>query len=135
MWVCPKCGRSFKRQCQTHFCAGACKTIDEYIEKESENAQAYLITIRDILKKAMPDAQEKISWLMPNFWKGRSLIQFAAFKNHVSLFVGDEAVKLFSERLKDYYTNKGTIQFQYSQELPVDLIYDIALWCYENKGK
>lgn len=132
MWICPKCGRSFKRQRQAHFCSDAPKSIDEYISEQAKNVQPYLITLRDILKKAMPEATERITWQMPNYWKGQNLIQFAAFKEHVSLYVGNEAIAMFAERLKEYETNKGTIRFQYNQELPVSLIYDIASWCYEN---
>ena len=31
MWTCPKCGRAFKRQEQSHYCGKAPETVDEYI--------------------------------------------------------------------------------------------------------
>ena len=37
----------------------------------------------------------------------------------------------FSERLKGYKTSKGTVQLPYSKPLPLELIKDIARWCYE----
>ncbi|MCI8894969.1 MAG: hypothetical protein HFI41_10010 [Lachnospiraceae bacterium] len=44
-------------------------------------------------------------------WMNRhNIIQFAGFKNHVGLYPGPEAVREFSERLKDYRTSKGTIR-------------------------
>ena len=31
MWKCPKCGRSFKKENQSHYCGKAPETVDEYI--------------------------------------------------------------------------------------------------------
>ena len=47
MWVCPKCGRAFKKQNQSHYCGDAPKTIDQYIEAQSEEVQPYLLKIRN----------------------------------------------------------------------------------------
>ncbi len=46
-------------------------------------------------------------------------------------YPGPEAVEAFSQRLKEYKTSKGTIQLPYSKPVPVELISDIARWCYE----
>ena len=35
MWKCPKCGRSFKKEGQSHFC-GKIEIIDQYIEEQDE---------------------------------------------------------------------------------------------------
>ncbi len=29
MWTCPKCGRTFQRQEQSHYCGKAPETVDE----------------------------------------------------------------------------------------------------------
>ena len=42
MWVCPKCGRSFKNREQSHYCGKAPLTIEEYITAQPEEAQDYL---------------------------------------------------------------------------------------------
>ena len=68
---------------------------------------------------------------MPTYWKKHNIIQFAGFKNHVGLYPGSEAVQEFSERLKEYKTSKGTIQLPYNSPVPVELISDIAGWCYD----
>ena len=36
MWKCPKCGRGFSREGQSHFC-GKIETIDQYIEEQEED--------------------------------------------------------------------------------------------------
>lgn len=131
MWTCPKCGRTFKKQEQSHYCGEAPKTIDAYIASCPEEIQDYLKTIRNIIRTALPEAEERISWSMPTYWKKRNLIQFAGFKHHAGLYPGPEAVEAFSERLKEYKTSKGTIQLPYSKPIPAELIGDIAKWCYE----
>lgn len=131
MWSCPKCGRTFKRKNQDHYCGKAPETIDEYIAAQPEEVQPHLQAVREAVRNALPEAEEKISWSMPTFWKGHNILQFAGFKNHIGLYPGAEAVEEFAQRLKDYKTNKGTIQLLYSRPIPLELIADIARWCYE----
>ena len=134
MWKCPKCGRSFKKEGQSHFC-GKFETIDQYIEEQDEGIRSRLNEVRQILHTAIPEAQEKISWSMPTFWKGKNIIHFAASKNHLGLYPGGEATTVFADRLADYDVSKGTIRLPYNQPLPKELITDIAKWCYEQYAK
>ena len=129
MWTCPKCGRTFQRQNQGHFCGKASDSIDAYIMAQPEYTQEYLRAVRNAIRTALPEAEERISWSMPTFWKEHNIIQFAGFKKHIGLYPGPEAVEKFSAQLKDYKTSKGTIQFLYSSPLPLKMIADIALWC------
>ena len=129
MWTCPKCGRSFKKQNQDHYCGKAPETIDEYIAAQPEEAQRYLNQVRDAIRAALPEAQERISWSMPTYWKGHNIIHFAGFKKHIGLYPGPEAVAEFAERLKEYKTSKGTIQLPLNKPLPLELIAEIAAWC------
>ncbi len=39
MWTCPKCGRTFKRQEQSHYCGKAPETIEEYIAAQLEEVR------------------------------------------------------------------------------------------------
>lgn len=104
--------------------------IDEYIVSQDEVVQSRLNLIRDTIRSAIPEATEKINYQMPTYWKGRNIIHFAAAKNHIGIYPGGEATTFFAEKLKDYKTSKGTIQIHHDQELPLELIKEIALWCY-----
>ena len=132
MWVCPKCGRSFRHTGQHHYCGKAPQTIEEYILGQPEEVRERLRQVNAAIRSSLPEAREKISWSMPTYWKGRNLIQFAASKRHIGLYPGPEAVEAFAGRLTDYKTSKGTIQLPYSKPLPLELIADIAKWCGEN---
>lgn len=130
MWKCPKCGREFKNREQDHYCIKP-ESIDQYIEFQDEAVRPYLQAVRGAIHNAIPEAQEKISWSIPTFWKKRNLLQFAAFKNHIGLYPGPEAVEAFQERLTPYFTSKGAIRLPYQDPLPLELIGNIAKWCWE----
>ena len=134
MWKCPKCGREFSRQNQDHYCVKP-ETIDAYIAMQDEAVQPRLQEVRGIIHSAIPEAEERISWSMPTFWKGRNLIHFAASKKHLGLYPGDEATRVFAEALKDFDVSKGTIRIPWNRELPEALIREIARWCYEEYRK
>ena len=134
MWKCPKCGREFARQDQHHYCEKP-QTVDEYILAQKESVQPELKEIRSLIRTAIPDAEERISWSMPTYWKGRNLIHFAASQEHIGLYPGDEAVEAFAGELKDYDVSKGTIRLPYGRELPAELIQSIARWCRQKYGK
>ncbi len=133
MWKCPKCGRSFKNDNQSHYCGKAPETIDEYILTQDEGIREQLQAVREAVRSVLPDATEKISWSMPTWWKGHNIIHFAAQKKHIGLYPGPETVTHFAERLDraGLKYNKGSIQIPYSDELPLELIEDIADWCRE----
>lgn len=64
MWKCPKCGRSFSREGQGHYC-GKIETVDQYIEEQAETIRPYLNEVRQIIRSAIPEAQEKIpNWII-----------------------------------------------------------------------
>lgn len=72
---------------------------------------------------------------MPTFWDGRNVIQFAASKKHLGIYPGQEAVEQFQDRLAGYETSKGTIRLAYRDPFPLDLIADIAKWCWEQNER
>ena len=127
-WTCPKCGREFAKRDQHHFCDKP-QTVDEYIQQQEERARPRLNEIRAIIRAAIPDAEECISWSMPTYRKGRNLIHFAASKKHIGLYPGGEATEVFAQELAGYDVSKGTIRLPYDGELPKDLIARIAAWC------
>ncbi len=115
--------------------SGKIETLDQYIEKQDEAVRPYLNKVRQIIHSAIPDAQERISWSMPTFWKGRNIIHFAASKKHLGLYPGGEATTVFAEKLVGYDVSKGTIRIPYAKPIPKDLISEIAIWCYKQYAK
>lgn len=131
MWQCPKCGRMFVKKGQDHFCGDAPMTIDDYIIMQQESVQPLLRQLRAAIRAAIPQAQERIAWRMPTFWDQHNIIHFAAFKKHIGIYPGDQAIVYFAERLQAFKTSKGAVQFPFDKPLPLALIADMARWCYE----
>lgn len=131
MWKCPKCGRVFNHENQSHYCGKAPETIDEYIQAQDVGIRDQLQNVREAIRDELPDAVEKISWSMPTWWQGHNIIHFAAQKKHIGLYPGPAAVEQFAERLEEAGCkySKGSIQIPYSDELPINLISAIAAWC------
>lgn len=130
MWKCPKCGKEFKNTNQSHYCGEKPKTVEEYILSQDEEKQSDLFAIRQALCEVLTDAEERISWSMPTYWKGHNILHFAASKKHIGFYPGPEAVNFFQEQLKDYKTDKGTIRIPYGA-VDKALIQKIACWCIE----
>ena len=129
-WKCPKCGREFSRQSQDHYCIKP-QSVDEYIAAQDETIQQKLNEIRTFRRYAIADAEERISWSMPTYRKDHNIIHFAAQKKHIGLYPGPEAVAYFSGKLDQagLLYSKGSIQIPYSDDLPLELIAEIADWC------
>ena len=130
MWICPKCGREFKRTNQDHYCGKAPATIDEYILKQDIALQPALIRLRNAIRDAIPEAVEAIAWSMPTWKKKGNIIHFAVTKNHIGVYVGEDAIVHFAERLKEYEIYKGGIRLKSGEDMPLSLISDIAKWCF-----
>ncbi len=102
------------------------QTIDEYISGFPAEIQEKLIALRRFISECAPEAKEKISWGMPTFDLFGNLIHFAAFKNHIGIYPGENGVAVFKDRLTEYKTSKGAIQIPNTKPIPYDLIREIV---------
>jgi uncharacterized protein YdhG (YjbR/CyaY superfamily) len=102
------------------------ETVDEYIANQPPEIQVLLLQVRNAVKEVAPDAQEVISYQMPAFKKDTILVWYAAFKNHIGFFPKTTVMEQFKDRLVQYKTSKGTIQFPYDKPLPLELIKEIV---------
>ena len=127
MWKCEKCGKEFKNANQNHFCVKP-EAVDDYIAGQPEEVQPILNKVRDTIREAAPDAKEKISWQMPTYWQGENLIHFSASKNHLGIHPGLVERLPFKDKLSEYKTSKGAIQFPYNKPIDYELIADITRW-------
>ena len=101
------------------------ETIDEYIAMYPPDIQAILRKIRATIAKALPKAQEKISYRIPAFWHDGDIIYFAAFKKHIGLYPPVRDPKLKKEVAR-YAGPKGNLQFPLTERIPYALIARIA---------
>lgn len=102
------------------------ENIDEYIADFPKDIQKILQKIRVTIKKAAPEAQETIKYLMPTFTLQGNLVHFAAFKNHIGFYPAPIGIEEFKEELSPYASGKGSVQFPLDQPIPFDLISKIV---------
>ncbi|MBD1385630.1 DUF1801 domain-containing protein [Mucilaginibacter rigui] len=98
---------------------------DEYIAAFPHDVQTRLQQIREVIKKAVPQAQEVISYAMPAYKLNSVLVYFAGWDKHIGFYPGAGAIAHFKDELAAYKGAKGSVQFPLDEPLPVDLINNI----------
>lgn len=103
-------------------------TVEEYLDSVPEPARAKLTQLRALIRAAVPaEATEVISYGIPVFKYKGSLVAYAAFAKHCSLFpMNGTLVAEFADDLQGYKTSKGTIQFPLDRPLPKALVRRIV---------
>ncbi len=103
------------------------QNIDEYIAGFPSEVQAILKKIRETIRKAAPDAGEKMGYGIPTFTlEGKNLVHFAAFKTHIGFYPTPTGIEKFKKELSVYEGAKGSVQFPLDKPIPYGLITKIV---------
>jgi uncharacterized protein YdhG (YjbR/CyaY superfamily) len=99
-------------------------TIDDYLARVSAEQRAVLERLRQTIRKAVPAAEECISYSVPAFsLDGTVLVGFGASAMHCSFFpMSGRTIADHAELLADYETSKGAIRFTPAAPLPAALV-------------
>ena len=101
--------------------------IDLYIAGFPTEVRERLTAIRELVLEEVPQATERICMRMPTFdLNGKWFVHFAAYSKHIGFYPQPAGVEAFLDRLTEYKTSKGAIQFPLSKPLPLDLIREIV---------
>jgi uncharacterized protein YdhG (YjbR/CyaY superfamily) len=98
----------------------ALATVDDYIAAQSADAQPRLRELRAIIRAAVPQATESISYGLPTYSLRARFVHFGAAKRHCALYGSPLAE--FAEELRGYDTAKGTIRFPLDKPIPAELV-------------
>jgi uncharacterized protein YdhG (YjbR/CyaY superfamily) len=111
-------------------------TIDEYISSFPESTRQLLEEVRKTIRKAAPEAREKINYGIPTFTLNGNLVHFAAFKNHIGFYPAPSGIEAFRKELSSYENAKGSVKFPIKEPIPFDLIAEIVKFrVKENSAK
>lgn len=102
------------------------KNTEEYISCFPEGIQIKLNQIRNTIRKAAPNASEKISYAIPAFEQHGNLVHFAGYKNHIGFYPASSGIRKFQKELTPYKFSKGSVQFPLDKPLPLRLIARIV---------
>jgi uncharacterized protein YdhG (YjbR/CyaY superfamily) len=102
------------------------KTVNEYIASFPPDVRETLGKVREVVRKAAPGAEERISYGMPSYKFRHNLVYFAAHTNHIGLYPTPSATGAFAKDLEPYESGKGSIKFPLDKPIPYDLIRRIV---------
>jgi uncharacterized protein YdhG (YjbR/CyaY superfamily) len=104
------------------------KSVEDYIASQPEVVQKILQRLRTAICKAVPDADEMISYNIPAFkLGGKPLLYFAAWKEHYSLYPATaRLIAAFKNELEAFEVEKHTIRFSFLKPVPVGFIGRLA---------
>ena len=101
-------------------------TVDDYISGFTGMEKAALLELKSIIRSVVKDAEEKISYGIPTFFKNGNIVHFGASKKHLGFYPGPAGIEAFEKDLRNYVTSRGAIQFSYEKKLPAALIKKIV---------
>lgn len=101
--------------------------VEEYLASLPHAAtRETLEHIRSIIHATVVDVEEGKSYGMPGFkYDGKYLVGFSVFKDHIGLFPTSEPIEKLADKLTDFKTSKGGIQFTSKHPIPDQLIKEL----------
>lgn len=104
------------------------RSVDAYIAAQPETSRSVLEEVRRIVRDALPQAVEVISYQIPAYrLPAGVVIYFAGWKARWSLYpTPNDLIARLGERLAPYEVEKGTIRCALSEPVPAKLIEDIV---------
>jgi len=110
--------------------------VEKYIMEFPDGVRERLHEIRSAIFDLAPQVTERISYGMPTFdLNGNCLVYFAGYKKHIGFYPKAEGIDAFMDKLTDYKTSKGTVQFPLNKPLPLDLIREMIKFRVESYKK
>ncbi len=100
--------------------------VDTYIAAFPEETQVLLQSMRSIITKAAPKAEEIISYGMPAYKQESVLVYFAGYKHHIGFYPTSSGILNFTKEIAAYKNSKGAVQFPLDKPLPSKLITQIV---------
>jgi uncharacterized protein YdhG (YjbR/CyaY superfamily) len=94
--------------------------IDEYLATIEPAKREALERIRVLAKKAVPEADETISYGMPTLkYLGKPFLGFDAHANHIGVYpYSGHVIEALGEELNSYETTKGAIRVPLERPIP-----------------
>lgn len=112
------------------------ETVDAYLQIFPTDTKIILQKIREIIKKAAPEAVEAMSYGMPGYkLNGKPLVYFGSWKSHVGFYATPSGNKAFAKELSKYKPAKGSIRFLLTEKIPYSLIKKIVVFRVKETNK
>lgn len=98
-------------------------TVAAYMAALPPAQRKPLARLRQVIRVALPKAEERISYGIPGYYQGGAVVFFAAFSKHLSLFaISAGERKILAKELAGVTVKGSTIQFTPEKPLKPTLV-------------
>jgi uncharacterized protein YdhG (YjbR/CyaY superfamily) len=112
------------------------RTVAEYLRRVPAPQRRALQALRKTIRKAAPDAEERLSYGIPSIYAGsRMLVAYAAAAHHCAFHPGAMPVRRHADELAAYDTSKGTVRFDAGKPLPPALVKRLVATRLEERAR
>lgn len=109
--------------------------VDAYIAAAPPDVGRLLTEMRDTIRGAAPEATERMAYGIPTFHLHGNLVHFAAFKKHIGFYPGPTGIEAFRDEIQGYTHARGSVQFPFTQPLPLELVVRIVRFRVEENRR
>lgn len=110
-------------------------TVEDYIAEFPKEIQNKLRLVHHTILNNAPNAIESISYGMPAYKLNKKpLVYFGGFAKHIGFYATPTGHKKFESQLSKYKQGKGSVQFPFDKDLPIDLIAEIVKFRVEENN-
>lgn len=97
--------------------------VEEYINQFEDDVKSRLLTMRDVIRREVPEAEESIAYGLVGYkLRKKPLVYFGGFKEHIGFYATPNGHEAFKEDFSKYKQGKGSVQFPLSEPLPIELV-------------
>lgn len=105
------------------------ETPKEYFVTFDGETLKRLMQLRDCIYQLEPDAEEKISYNIPAYFKNKKMFCYiSGYAHHVSLYPGRIPDETFQKKFAEYLSGKSTLKFPHDKPLPMDAVREFVTW-------
>ncbi len=103
-------------------------TVASYLAAQPASHRTVLAKVRAVIRAALPDAEEAISYAIPTYKvDGAAVLYFAGWKKHYAVYPVSAAIKAkLGDALAPYLAPKDTLHMSYDAPVPARLITRVA---------
>lgn len=104
------------------------KNVDEFISASIEESRPHLREIREAVKSALPEAEEKIGYGKPYYKYNGWVAGFDVYKQHIGFELWNGFQDNDREMLEKagYKTGSTTFQIRFDQKVPTAIIKELV---------
>ena len=105
----------------------AVATVDEYVAGLPEDVRDRMETLRALVHRVAPGAEERISYAMPTFTlDGRPVVHLAAWKKHIALYPLPELDDDAAGEAEQWRGAKDAMHLPHDRPLPIELLETVV---------